>query len=185
MDHINNQDIERNLKDREQTRKALTQKLVTLETRVHDNIEQVKESVRHSTDLKYQVGKRPWVMFGLSVVLGSVAGRLFMGNRQSLSARSRSEVEDILHKASDAPSKSLKALAENINLDPHGKHFSVIKNASIGAMTSLAVELARRVVPAILTQIDNYSKSKNFNNTTERVREADDQFKDRFRTSVQ
>lgn len=152
---------------------------------MHDNIEQVKESVRHSTDLKYQVGKRPWVMFGLSVVLGSVAGRLFMGNRQSLSARSRSEVEDILHKASAAPSKNFKTLAENINLDPYGKHFSVIKNASVGAMTSLAVELARRVVPAILTQIDNYSKSKNFNNTTARVREADDQFKDRFRTSVQ
>ena len=152
---------------------------------MHDNIEQVKESVRHSTDLKYQVGKRPWVMFGLSVLLGSVAGRLFMGNRVSLNARSRSEVEDILHNASAAPSKSFKTLAENINLDRYGKHFSVVKNASIGAMTSLAVELARRVVPAILTQIDNYSKSKNFNNTTERVREADDQFNDRFRTSVQ
>ena len=185
MDHINNQDIERNLKDREQTRKALTQKLVTLETRMHANIDQVKESVRHSTDLKYQVGKRPWVMFGLSVVLGSFAGRLFMGNRVSLSARSRSKVEEILHNASAAPSKSFKTLAENINLDQYGKHFSVVKNASIGAMTSLAVEMARRVVPAILTQIDNYSKSKNFKHTTERVREADDQFKDRFRTSVQ
>ncbi len=185
MDHINNQDLERNLKDREQTRKALAQKLETLETRMHDNIEQVKDSVRHSTDLKYQVGKRPWVMFGLSVVLGGVAGRLFMGNRQSLSARSRSEVEDILHKASDSPSKSFKTLPENINLDQYGKPFSVIKNASIGAMTSMAVELARRVVPAILTQIDNYSKSKNFNNTTEKVREADDQIKDRVRTSVQ
>ena len=185
MDHINNQDIERNLEDREQTRKALAQKVETLETRMRDNIEQVKESVRHSTDLKYQVGKHPWVMFGLSVVVGGVAGRLFMGNRQLLSARSRSEVADILHNASAAPSKSFKTLAENINLDQYGKHFSVVKNASIGAMTSLAVEMARRVVPAILTQIDNYSKSKNFSSTTERVREADDQFKDRFRTSVQ
>ena len=185
MDHIDNQDIERNLKDREQTRKALTQKLETLETRMQDNIEQVKESVRHSTDLKYQVGKRPWVMFGLSIVLGGVAGRLFMGNRQSLSARSRSEIEDILHKASDASSKSFQTLADNVNLDQYAKHFSLIKNASIGAMTSLAVELARRVVPAILTQIDKYSKGTNLNNTTEKVREADEQLQDRFRTSVQ
>jgi hypothetical protein len=152
---------------------------------MYNNIEQVKESVRHSTDLKYQVGKRPWVMLGLSVVLGGVAARLFMGNRQSLSARSRWQVEDILHKASGAPSKNFKTLAENINLDRYGKNFSVIKNASIGAMTSMAVELARRVVPAILTKIDNYSRSKNFNHATEKVRDAEDRIKDQVRTSVQ
>lgn len=185
MDLINNQDIERNLEDREQTRQALARKLETLETRMRDNIEQVKESVRHSTDLKYHVGKRPWVLFGLSVALGSVAGRMLMGNRQSFSARSRSEVEDLIRKGSDSTRKSFETLAANINLDPYAKHLSVIKNASIGAMTSIAAELARHVVPAILTQIDKYSKSKNFNGTTEKVREADDQIKDRFRSSVQ
>lgn len=185
MDHINNQDIERNLKDREQARKALTQKLETLETRMHDNIEQVKESVRHSTDLKYQVGKRPWVMFGLSIVVGSVAGRILMGNRRSATVRSRPRVEDNIRKGSDSIWTSLGNLATTINLDQYSKHWSGLKNASIGAVASIATEVTRQLVSAIFTQFDKVSKSKSFNNTSEEVREADDQIKDRFRTSVQ
>ena len=121
MDHVNNQDIERNLQDREQTRKALTQKLETLETRMRDNIEKVKQSVRNSTDLKYQVGKRPWVMFGLSIVLGSVAGRILMGNRRSATVRSRPPVEDNIRKGSDSIWTSIGKLATNMNLDQYSQ----------------------------------------------------------------
>ncbi|MEO6163324.1 MAG: hypothetical protein ABIP88_04205 [Candidatus Binatia bacterium] len=185
MDHIDSQDIARNLAHREQTREALARKLETLETRMLDTIEQVKESVRQSTDLKYQVSKRPWVMFGLSVVVGSLAGRLFMSRRQSFSARSLLEIEDIIRKASDSTRKSFDTLGENINLDQYAKNFSVLKNASISAMTSIAAEVARRVVPAIITQIDKYSKSKNFNSASKKVRDADDQIKDRFSASVE
>ena len=185
MDHVNNQDIERNLADREQTRKALARKLETLETRMRDNIEHVKESVRHSTDLKYQVAQRPWLMFGLAVVLGSVAGRLFMGNRQSSSARAGSRVEDIIRTGSDSTRKNFDALAAPINLDQYARQLSAIKNASLGALTSIVAELARYVVPAILTQIDKYSKSKNFTTTTDKIPEAGDQIQDRIRTSVQ
>jgi len=156
-----------------------------LETRMRSNIEQVKESVRHSTDLKYQVGKRPWAMFGLSVMLGSVAGRLLIGNRQFFSARSQSEVENIIRQGSDSTRKSVDILAENLNLDQYAKRLSVVKNASIGAIASIASELARHVVPAILKQIDKYSKSKKGDTTTEKVREAGEQIRDRFRTSVQ
>jgi hypothetical protein len=147
---------------------------------MQDNIERVKEAVRNSTDLKYQVRKRPWVMFGLSVLLGSVAGRLFMSRRQSVSARSRSEIEDIVRNASDSTRKSFESLAEN-----NAKHFGVIKNAAIGAMTSVAAEVTRRAVPAIITRIDRYSKSKNFNSATKNVRQAEDQSKDRLSAAVE
>src|SRR5512132_4107431 len=98
MDQLNSQDLERNFRDREQTRTALARKLETLETRMRDNIEQVKESVRRSTDLRYHVDQRPWTMVGLSVALGVVAARLLIPQRQSFVQRSRSEVEDLISK---------------------------------------------------------------------------------------
>jgi hypothetical protein len=76
-------------------------------------------------------------------------------------------------------------LATNINLDQYSKHWSGLKNASMGAVASIATELTRQLVSAIFTQFDKVSKSRSFNNTSEEVREADDQIKDRFRTSIQ
>ena len=183
MDHINTQDIERNFKDREQIRKALAQKVEMLETRMRDNVAEIKESVRNSTDLKYQVGQRPWVMFGLSVLLGSVVGRLLLGNRQSSVARSRPEVEDIIRKGSDSTRAGFENSSANINLDQYGKHLSELKNAAVGALTSIFVQLARHVVPVIVTQIEKISKSWSFNSTTEKVRQADEQIND-YRTSI-
>jgi len=184
MDQVNNQDIERNLRDREQTRKALAQKLETLESRMRDNIEQVKQSVRNTTDLKYQVGKRPWVMFGLSIMVGSMAGRIFMGNRRSASLRSGPRVEESIPKRKDSLWTSVGNMASNMNLDPYAKHWSGIKNAAMGAVASIATEVTRQFVSAIVAQFDKVSKSKSFDRTSHEVREADDQ-KDRFRTSIQ
>jgi ElaB/YqjD/DUF883 family membrane-anchored ribosome-binding protein len=184
MDQVNNQDIERNLQDREQTRKALTLKLETLETRMRDNVEKVKQSVRNSTDLKYQVGKRPWVMFGLAVVLGSVAGRIFMGDRRSATVRSRPPVEDNIRRRSDSIWTSIGKLATNMNLDQYSQHWSGLKDASMGAVASIATEVTRQLVSAVLGQFDK-AKSKGFNNTREQAhQETTDQINDRLRTSI-
>ena len=183
MDHVNNQDIERNLQDREQTRKALALKLETLETRMRDNIEKVKQSVRNSTDLKYQVGKRPWVMFGLAIMVGSVAGRILMGNRRSATVRSRPRVEDNIRKGSDSIWTSMGKLATNMNLDQYSKHWSGLKDASMGAVASIATEVTRQLVSAVLTQFDK-AKNKGFNNNSEEARETNDQINDRLRTSI-
>ncbi len=152
---------------------------------MRDNIEQVKQSVRNSTDLRYQVGKRPWIMFGLSIMVGSVAGRIFMGNRRSASLHSRPRVQDTMRKGTDSLWTSVGNMASNMNLDPYAKHWSGIKNAAMGAMASIATEVTRQLVSAIVTQFDKVSKSKSFNNTSQDVRDADDQIKDRFRTSIQ
>lgn len=186
MDQLNNQDLERNFRDREQTRTALAHKLETLETRMRNNIEQVKESVRRSTDLRYHVDKRPWTMVGLSVVLGVVAGRLLIPQRQqSFAERSRSEVEDLIRKGSETTRKSFQALAENINLDQYAQHWGVIKKASLGVLASLAGEFARQVMPAILSQIDSYSKGKTFEDSREKVHEATHQVNNRVYPTVQ
>jgi ElaB/YqjD/DUF883 family membrane-anchored ribosome-binding protein len=185
MDQLNNQDLERNFRDREQTRTALARKLETLETRMRDNIEQVKESVRRSTDLRYHVDKRPWTMIGLSIALGVVAGRLVFPPRQSFAERSRSEVEDLIRKGSETTRKSFQALAENINLDQYAQHWGVIKKASLGVLASLAGEFARQVMPAIMAQLDNYSKNKNFSDYPERVQEATNHANERIQPLVQ
>ena len=183
MDQLNNQDLERNFRDREQTRTALARKLETLETRMRDNVEQVKESVRRSTDLRYHVDNRPWTMLGLSVVVGVVAARLLIPERRSFVGRSRYEVEDLLRRGSDSTRKSLQALAENIDLDQYAQHWGVIKKAALGVLASVAGQFARQVVPSILSQIDNFAKEKNLSDSTDRVQEASDRFNDRIRTS--
>lgn len=152
---------------------------------MRDNIEQVKESVRRSTDLRYQVDKRPWTMVGLSVVLGVIAGRVLIPQRQSFAGRSRSEVEDLIRKGSESTRKSLQALAENINLDQYAQHWGVIKKASLGVLASLAAEFGRQVMPAILSQIDSYSKGKTFDDSREQVREASHQVSNRVYPTVQ
>ena len=65
MDSLFNQ----NLENREETRAALTHKLESLEVRLREGVENVKEAVKRSTDVPYQVNKRPWQMFGLSVAV--------------------------------------------------------------------------------------------------------------------
>lgn len=149
---------------------------------MRDNIEQVKQSVRNSTDLKYQVGKRPWVMFGLAIVVGSVAGRILMGNRRSATLRSRPPVEVNVRKGSGSIWTSMGKLATNMNLDQYSKHWSGLKDASMGAVASIATEVTRQLVSAILTQFDK-AKSKGFNNTNDEARETNGQI-DRLRTSI-
>ena len=151
---------------------------------MRDNIEQVKETVRNSTDLKYQVRQRPWVMFGLSVMLGSLVGRLILGNSQSSGARYQSAVDDTDGNRSESTRTRVQNLAANMNLDDYAKHLSVIKNASMGALTSIFVELSRHVVPAIVTQIENFAKNWGVNSTTDKNRQAGEQ-NNHFRTSIQ
>ena len=185
MDQLKDQDLERNVRDREQTRNALAQKLETLENRMHDNIEQVKDSVRRSTDLRYQVDKRPWTMVGLSVVFGVVAGRLLIPHRRSFAQRSASELEDLIQKGSESTRRSFQSLAENINLDQYAQQWSVIKSASLGVLASLAGEFARQVMPAVVSKIDSYSRSKTVDDFREASQQATKQVNDQVQSAVQ
>jgi hypothetical protein len=42
----------------------------------------------------------------------------------------------------------------------YANQLSIVKGDTIGAMASLLIELARRVVPTFLAQIDKYSQGK-------------------------
>ena len=152
---------------------------------MRDNIEQVKESVRRSTDLRYHVDRRPWTMIGLSVGLGMIAARLLMPQRQSFAARSRSDVEDLIRRGSDTTRKSLQSLAENMDLDQYAQHWGVIKKAALGVLASVASQFARQVVPSIVSQFESYSKDRNINVTDsmDRARDASDRVNDRVRSS--
>src|ERR1700751_1522808 len=78
------QDITQNLEERERTRAALTYKLELLEDRLQERIENVRDAIRHITDVRYQVSRRPWRMLGLSVFVGyALSGLLRRGHRRS------------------------------------------------------------------------------------------------------
>jgi len=49
----------------------MTEKLAILEERVQETVDQVK----HTFDVHYQVGQRPWLMLGASVLIGYTLGQ--------------------------------------------------------------------------------------------------------------
>jgi len=152
---------------------------------MRDSIEQVKESLRRSTDLRYQVDKRPWTMVGLSVAFGVIARHFLIPQRPSFARRSGSEVQDLIQKGSESTRKSVQSLAENINLDQYAQHWSVIKKVSLGVLASLAGEFARQVMPAIVSQIETSSKGLKCDDSREPSRQATNQVNDRVRSEVQ
>ena len=154
--------INQNLENREETRAALTHKLEALELRLRESVENVKEAVKRSTDVPYQVNKRPWQMFGLSVALGCAVGRLLSNGRAEV-------------RTGDSRSKARPFSAENgivRNGEPHAHQRSVVKGATIGAIASILSELARQVVPTLLTQLEHYSQNKPTTESQNRANET-------------
>ena len=154
--------INQNLENREETRAALTHKLEALELRLRESVENVKEAVKRSTDVPYQVNKRPWQMFGLSVALGCGLGRLLSNGRAKVrTGDSRSQA------------RPLRAANDTIrNGDPHAQQLSIVKGATIGAIASILSELARQVGPTLLAQLEHYSKNKPTTESPNRTNET-------------
>jgi hypothetical protein len=142
--------INQNLENREETRAALTHKLESLEVRLRESVENVKEAVKRSTDVPYQVNKRPWQMFGLSVAVGCAVGRLFSNGSAEVGP-------------GDGRSTARPVSADNGNIrnaEPSPQQLSIVKGATIGAIASILSELARQVGPTLLAQLEHYSKNK-------------------------
>jgi len=154
--------INQNLENREETRAALTHKLEALELRLRESVENVKDAVKRSTDVPYQVNKRPWQMFGLSVALGCGLGRLLSNGRAEVrTGDSRSQARPV-----SAANGTIR------NGDPHAQQLSVIKGATIGAVASILSELARQVVPTLLAQLEHYSQNKPTTESRNRANET-------------
>jgi hypothetical protein len=143
--------ITQNLENREETRAALTHKLESLEVRLRKSVENVKEAVKRSTDVPYQVSKRPWQMFGLSVAVGCAVGRLFRNGRAEVGLRASRSKQP---RTGSANNDTIR------NADPYPQQLSVVKGATIGAIASILGELARQVGPTLLAQLEHYSKNK-------------------------
>ena len=153
MDQLINQ----NLEEREQTRAALTQKLETVELRLREGIDKVKDTIKKSTDVPYQVRRRPWTMFGLSMFLGCAVGRLATcGSAESR----RSDTAAKLTRTVEQGIDSVDQMVQKIGSVDYANQLSIIKGATMGAMASLLSEVARRVVPAFLAQVEKYAENK-------------------------
>ena len=162
MDPLVNQNLEQNLENREETRAALTHKLEALELRLRESVENVKEAVKRSTDVPYQVNKRPWQMFGLSVAVGCAVGRLFSNGRAEVgTGDSRKKARPV-----SADKGTIR------NADPYPQQLSVIKGATIGAIASILSELARQVGPTLLAQLEHYSQNKPTTESRNRANET-------------
>jgi hypothetical protein len=154
--------INQNLENREETRAALTHKLEALELRLRESVESVKEAVKRSTDVPYQVNKRPWQMFGLSIAVGCAVGRLLSnGSAESRPGDSRSKARPV-----SAETGTIR------NGDPYPQQLSVIKGATIGAVATILSELARQVIPTFLAQLENYSQNKPMSEPRNRANET-------------
>ena len=136
MDQLINQ----NLEERERTRAALALKLEVLESRLREKIDDVRDSVRHSLDWRYQLNKRPWRMLGLALLAGVALGAKVSGRRQR--ARYRA------------------ALANNVLADPGTRQLGVIRTAIIGAIASLTSEMARHIIPTIVKRLEERSPTE-------------------------
>jgi ElaB/YqjD/DUF883 family membrane-anchored ribosome-binding protein len=135
MDQLINQ----NLEQRQQTRAALAQKIELLQARLEDSVAQVKTAVRRTTDVKYQVRQRPWLMVGLSVVAGRVIGGMIGGGR-----RTRRRAIGRRRYAANG----------------YREQRSVVKGAAIGAITSLSSELARHAIPMLVRRLESLWQNK-------------------------
>ena len=129
----------KNLEQREQTRAALAEKLELLQNRLEDSVEQVKTAVRRTTDVKYQVSQRPWVMMGLSVFAGRIVGGLLGGGKKRRRRRGSART----------------GLARE-----YGEQRNVVKGAAIGALTSLMSELARKAIPVVVRRMESAWQNK-------------------------
>jgi ElaB/YqjD/DUF883 family membrane-anchored ribosome-binding protein len=127
--------ITQNLEERERTRAALTYKLELLEERLRDRIENVREAVRHTTDVRYQVSQRPWRMLGLSVFVGFALSGLLRRRRRRSRMRSR-------------------PLRRTAMVDPVAQQRSVMKGATIAAIASIVNELARHLIPFAVRRLE-------------------------------
>jgi hypothetical protein len=145
---------------------------------MRDNIiEQVKETVRNSTDLTRTNGHGP-----CSIIGGAVYRRAIDYGHRHLAARliSRSVVRR------QRPNRKL-ALAEN-SLDHYANQLGQLKKAEMASLVPLASEFVRTLVPAIVAQLDKYARAKNhdivYPESVDRVRQEGERASDTIRSSV-
>ena len=129
----------------ESTRADMVGKISSLETRIGGAIEEVKRLA----DIKYQVENRPWLMMGLTVVVGYMVTRLIFARPKRKTA--------ILHWPDDGKT-------ERISLARHSSFIGAIA-------TSVVVALARDLATNLMRKWGTQGRGKPLINETEEPRQ--------------
>jgi len=159
-------DVQQN---RERARASITEKIELLEESVRDRVADAKTAVKQTFDLRYHVNRRPWQMFGLSVVTGYFVGRLvsdrssgWQGRRARKDSRSQleatqqigladtstvpSEVADDLY----TPPTSRRGQKRSWGiLDQFHDEIETLKGAAIAAVVSVVRDLIKSATDSI------------------------------------
>jgi len=168
----------------DQTRCSLTEKLETLEAEVKgtvqsardtvenareavsETITNVKQTVKQTFDLSYQVDHHPWAMLGLSLVSGLVVGAL-VGSRTNSDRRmvrrmsEASEEPRLRSESSLADGRSRMAYEEPARpgfMDKLsgqlGNELEKVKDLAITTLVGVVSDVARRSIPALGSAVE-------------------------------
>jgi hypothetical protein len=174
----------------DQTRSSLTEKLETLECQVRDTVSGAKvtveetiqnvkstvhetmASVKRTFDLKYQVERHPWAMFGGSVLAGFLMGKY--GTARSSAAEGlqgpsrlprdgapREEVPVPFHAAERSTAQTAPSPRSAISRLVHqfDDEIEQVKEIAIGAAVGVLQDLARDALPQFRQEIDEIMQS--------------------------
>lgn len=133
------QEIEKGRQDIAAARSELGRKLVVL----GDHVQETVDGVKHTFDLHYQVKKRPWLMFGGSLLVGYMLGPRGSG--------SSATVDTMESSSPGPPQPGMVADVRN-----HFKsEMATIKGAAFGAVISTLWAMAKQVLLRPPQQIDD------------------------------
>jgi len=124
------QEIRKGRQDIADSRSAITEKLAILEDRIQETV----DGVKHTFDLHYQVKQRPWLMFGGSLLMGYMIGRL-------------SGVSSTSHTSSESSSRSQPRPGGAADTRNHFQsEIASIKNVVFGTAISTLWAMAKQVL---------------------------------------
>lgn len=168
----------------QETRAALTDKLETLEDRVvgtmeaaqttvQETVEAVKETVQDTVatvkrtfDLKYQVGQRPWLMIGASVLAGYAVGRRWRAGHSAAALNGQGEDASRLpqfrnHREppSPSPAEHLRPTLPSKLLSQFEEELGKLQSVVIGAGMGMLRNWLKDVAPALAPKLDEVMDS--------------------------
>lgn len=120
-------------------RSAIAEKLAILEDRVQETV----EAVKHTVDLHYQVGQRPWLMIGGSLLVGDTLGR--RGGESSTTADTSREPSA----PAQPPHRIVSGVTSQIKDD-----LATIKGEALGAVISTLWAMAIQALLPGARQVD-------------------------------
>lgn len=125
------QEIRRHRQDIAESRSAISEKLTILEDRVQEAV----DGVKHTFDVRYQVKRRPWLMFSVSLLAGYALGR-----RGAAPCTTTGTVN-----ARSAQAQPQSSVASEVK--SHVKdELAAIKGAAVGAVISTLWAMAKQVL---------------------------------------